>query len=203
MPISERLAEVNSEAEQKRSSGETTSDPDRFKMSSDESSSDESSSDDNEEPNGGGLSAAHSGAVRRGPLRKAKEDQRSKHLPAIDQDSEGNLMNDLTDDQTCQRCGSGENEDRLLLCDRCDIAMHNYCVDLEDVPVEDWFCPECTKKNEMEIELLSNVAEVTKEQAFEALKICKFDVNDSMAYLKNSRRMNPADQSVGKVAPAG
>lgn len=43
----------------------------------------------------------------------------------------------------CQHCGSGENEDRLLLCDRCDTAWHTYCVGLDAVPEGEWFCPRC------------------------------------------------------------
>ena len=42
-------------------------------------------------------------------------------------------------------CGGSENEDVLLLCDRCDAPYHCYCLSpaLTIVPMDDWFCPEC------------------------------------------------------------
>ena len=44
-----------------------------------------------------------------------------------------------------QVCGSSEREDELLLCDRCDHGYHLDCLSppLAEVPVEDWFCPQC------------------------------------------------------------
>eukprot|EP00961_Rhodomonas_salina_P120073 1615898-Rhodomonas_salina.2 len=29
----------------------------------------------------------------------------------------------------CKLCGSGDNEDEMLLCDACDVGMHKYCLD--------------------------------------------------------------------------
>lgn len=44
----------------------------------------------------------------------------------------------------CQFCGSGENEESLLLCDACDKGYHTYCFKPEMVvPQGDWFCFEC------------------------------------------------------------
>lgn len=33
----------------------------------------------------------------------------------------------------------------MLLCDRCDQGYHMDCLDppLDEVPIEDWFCPQC------------------------------------------------------------
>ncbi|XP_006893404.1 PREDICTED: PHD and RING finger domain-containing protein 1 [Elephantulus edwardii] len=50
------------------------------------------------------------------------------------------------DDPTfCEVCGHSDREDRLLLCDRCDAGYHMECLDppLQEVPVDEWFCPEC------------------------------------------------------------
>ncbi|KAM4610848.1 lysine-specific demethylase 5B-B [Polymixia lowei] len=45
----------------------------------------------------------------------------------------------------CLVCGSGAEEDRLLLCDGCDDSYHTYCLvpALHDVPRGDWRCPKC------------------------------------------------------------
>lgn len=45
----------------------------------------------------------------------------------------------------CLVCGSGGEEDRLLLCDGCDDSYHTFCLipPLIDVPKGDWRCPKC------------------------------------------------------------
>lgn len=42
--------------------------------------------------------------------------------------------------QNCQFCHSGENEDKLLLCDSCDKGYHTYCFKprMEKIPEGDW-----------------------------------------------------------------
>lgn len=50
------------------------------------------------------------------------------------------------DDLTyCEICGRCDHEDRLLLCDGCDFGYHCDCLDppLTEIPVEEWFCPDC------------------------------------------------------------
>lgn len=45
----------------------------------------------------------------------------------------------------CFICGSGSDEDRLLLCDGCDDSYHTFCLipPLNDIPKGDWRCPKC------------------------------------------------------------
>ncbi|KAG7519301.1 lysine-specific demethylase 5B-B-like isoform X2 [Solea senegalensis] len=45
----------------------------------------------------------------------------------------------------CLVCGSGGDEERLLLCDGCDDSYHTFCLipPLLDVPKGDWRCPKC------------------------------------------------------------
>ncbi|RLU17965.1 hypothetical protein DMN91_010206 [Ooceraea biroi] len=56
----------------------------------------------------------------------------------------------LTTSQTsnCQFCHSGDNEDKLLLCDGCDRGYHTYCFrpKMENIPEGDWYCHECMNK---------------------------------------------------------
>ncbi|XP_051975657.1 PHD and RING finger domain-containing protein 1 [Xyrauchen texanus] len=53
------------------------------------------------------------------------------------------------DQTSCEVCGGRDREDRLLLCDGCDAGYHMECLTppLDAVPVEEWFCPECTANN--------------------------------------------------------
>ena len=44
---------------------------------------------------------------------------------------------------SCIICDGSEDEDRLLLCDGCDQACHTYCLGLDSVPEEAWFCSHC------------------------------------------------------------
>lgn len=45
----------------------------------------------------------------------------------------------------CQVCGLSDREERMLLCDGCDLGYHLECLDppLVEVPVDEWYCPEC------------------------------------------------------------
>uniref|UniRef100_A0A8C9ZL38 [histone H3]-trimethyl-L-lysine(4) demethylase n=1 Tax=Sander lucioperca TaxID=283035 RepID=A0A8C9ZL38_SANLU len=45
----------------------------------------------------------------------------------------------------CLVCGSGGDEERLLLCDGCDDSYHTFCLipPLPDIPKGDWRCPKC------------------------------------------------------------
>ncbi|XP_014670768.1 PREDICTED: tyrosine-protein kinase BAZ1B-like [Priapulus caudatus] len=45
----------------------------------------------------------------------------------------------------CEACGAADREDRLLLCDACNLGYHLECLvpALEQVPTGDWFCHEC------------------------------------------------------------
>ncbi|CAH0750044.1 unnamed protein product [Diatraea saccharalis] len=53
------------------------------------------------------------------------------------------------DDGFCKRCGSGEQPEWILLCDRCDEGYHASCLKpmLFLVPEGDWFCPGCNHEN--------------------------------------------------------
>ncbi|XP_073984371.1 bromodomain adjacent to zinc finger domain 2B toutatis isoform X5 [Rhodnius prolixus] len=48
----------------------------------------------------------------------------------------------------CQFCHSGDNEDKLLLCDGCDKGYHTYCFKpkMENIPEGDWYCHQCLNK---------------------------------------------------------
>lgn len=48
-------------------------------------------------------------------------------------------------DAVCEACGSGIDEEHLLICDGCNSARHTYCARprLDEVPQGDWHCEVC------------------------------------------------------------
>uniref|UniRef100_A0A3Q3WI27 [histone H3]-trimethyl-L-lysine(4) demethylase n=1 Tax=Mola mola TaxID=94237 RepID=A0A3Q3WI27_MOLML len=70
----------------------------------------------------------------------------TKRKPYFSKISNINQENsDHVDLVVCLVCGSGGEEDRLLLCDGCDDSYHTFCLipPLHDVPRGDWRCPKC------------------------------------------------------------
>lgn len=70
----------------------------------------------------------------------------------------------------CEMCGGGHNEDKIILCDKCDRGCHTYCLQppLEDVPEGDWVCPLC-------------IAEEVDSHAFREGKEFSFEQFERMA----------------------
>ncbi|KAF9188625.1 hypothetical protein BGZ51_000488 [Haplosporangium sp. Z 767] len=54
-------------------------------------------------------------------------------------------------EEHCIECLSAEDEESMLLCDKCDSGTHLCCTvpRLQVVPDVDWFCQSCTKAREM------------------------------------------------------
>jgi NMD protein affecting ribosome stability and mRNA decay len=48
-------------------------------------------------------------------------------------------------DIACDKCGSAEEDESMLLCDACDTGFHTFCLKpkVTVVPDGDWFCPHC------------------------------------------------------------
>ncbi|PSN51571.1 hypothetical protein C0J52_09498 [Blattella germanica] len=66
-------------------------------------------------------------------------------------------MSDSSDGQSEKMlthvCGECDREDRMLLCDGCDLGYHLECLDppMDTVPLEEWFCPDCTMSNSVQL----------------------------------------------------
>ncbi|XP_058238242.1 PHD and RING finger domain-containing protein 1-like isoform X2 [Hemibagrus wyckioides] len=63
--------------------------------------------------------------------------------PHDDQEIEGERSEELS---VCEECGRSDRRHLMLLCSACDSRFHIVCLrpPLAVVPVEDWFCLECT-----------------------------------------------------------
>ncbi|VFQ63527.1 unnamed protein product [Cuscuta campestris] len=57
----------------------------------------------------------------------------------------------------CEQCGSGENENEILLCDRCDKGFHMLCLSpiVVRVPIGLWFCPACAADHRRPLKVFS------------------------------------------------
>ncbi|MPC59572.1 PHD and RING finger domain-containing protein 1 [Portunus trituberculatus] len=69
-----------------------------------------------------------------------------REIPIKKQESELVLISETDNPTYCEVCNECDREERLLLCDGCDLGYHLECLDppLDQVPVEEWFCPSCT-----------------------------------------------------------
>ncbi|KAJ7945269.1 Histone-lysine N-methyltransferase ATXR6 [Quillaja saponaria] len=49
-------------------------------------------------------------------------------------------------DVNCEQCGSGDRDDELLLCDKCDRGFHMKCIRpiVVRIPIGSWLCPNCS-----------------------------------------------------------
>lgn len=49
-------------------------------------------------------------------------------------------------DVRCVQCGSGDHDDELLLCDKCDRGFHMSCLRpiVVRIPIGTWLCPSCS-----------------------------------------------------------
>ncbi|XP_053923378.1 LOW QUALITY PROTEIN: PHD and RING finger domain-containing protein 1 [Cuculus canorus] len=84
-----------------------------------------------------------------------------KNIPVENTKTQGN---DGEDDPTfCEVCGRSDREDRLLLCDGCDAGYHMECLNppLNEVPVDEWFCPACAPTG---VSLAADADHVSEEE---------------------------------------
>ena len=58
-------------------------------------------------------------------------------------------MDEYIDDEfentICNTCNGGNDDDKMIICDKCPNAYHTYCLEikLEKIPEGDWICPVC------------------------------------------------------------
>lgn len=55
----------------------------------------------------------------------------------------------LPGQELCELCGGGEDNESMLLCDRCSCGFHLYCLSppLHSVPAGEWFCTQCLRES--------------------------------------------------------
>ncbi|XP_049821417.1 PHD and RING finger domain-containing protein 1 isoform X2 [Aethina tumida] len=63
---------------------------------------------------------------------------------------------EITEELTfCEICGQSEYEDRMLLCDGCDLGFHLFCLTppLDEVPAGRWYCNDCSADDVVDREI--------------------------------------------------
>jgi hypothetical protein len=83
----------------------------------------------------------------------------SNHVKEFDEkypDEKPKKVSSHEDELICVKCGIDQNDDLILLCDKCDRCFHTYCLDppLSEIPEGDWFCSECLKEKENDREMI-------------------------------------------------
>ncbi|KAJ8956760.1 hypothetical protein NQ314_006634 [Rhamnusium bicolor] len=78
-------------------------------------------------------------------VRKSIDGKVVRQVP-IEKPLPQNDVNIVEDPTFCEICGTSNNEDRMLLCDGCDLGFHLYCLTppLENIPGGAWFCNDCS-----------------------------------------------------------
>ncbi|KAK2391146.1 putative Histone-lysine N-methyltransferase ATXR5 [Trifolium repens] len=82
----------------------------------------------------------------------------------------------------CEQCGSGNNSEELLLCDKCDNGFHMKCVRpiVVRIPIGSWICPKClgTKK----------VTKFTQKKILDFFGIQRVDFRMNLSSSQDARR---------------
>ncbi|XP_043805845.1 probable Histone-lysine N-methyltransferase ATXR5 isoform X1 [Manihot esculenta] len=89
-------------------------------------------------------------------------------------------------DVSCEQCGSGDLDDELLLCDKCDKGFHMKCLRpiVARVPIGSWLCPMCSGQR--------RVRRLSQKKIIDFFRIrncnCKKDKCSSPLEMKKRRR---------------
>uniref|UniRef100_A0A0R3S4U1 [histone H3]-trimethyl-L-lysine(4) demethylase n=1 Tax=Elaeophora elaphi TaxID=1147741 RepID=A0A0R3S4U1_9BILA len=118
--------------------------------------------DDEENKNNGCSSTTNS--TENGPAeygRRGIPQPRTKSMAGLRLRTKEKKMKtaDPMDEVVCKKCGKGDDEEYLLLCEDCDYALHTYCCSpaLPSVPRSEWRCRRC---------LLASIKEIAESYAF-------------------------------------
>ncbi|CAN7037511.1 unnamed protein product [Brassica rapa subsp. trilocularis] len=119
--------------------------------------------------------------------------------PVVDQAQDGGNVTvtsgDVVDrygDVACEKCGSGERGDELLLCDICDRGFHMRCLRpiVVRVPIGQWLCVDCSDPLPVRCMCLS------QRKIMHFFRIEKFDVTEKPELsqeetIKHKRKFRP------------
>ncbi|KAG0490043.1 hypothetical protein HPP92_006906 [Vanilla planifolia] len=115
------------------------------------------------------------------------------------------------DEIECEKCGSGDAAEELLLCDECDRGFHLFCLRpiLACVPHGHWFCPSCSNlDNPRSFPLIQtkivDFFRIQRSTAFEKPGIQKRKKRHGggLAMMKKRRRLlayNPSDDPARRM----
>lgn len=88
----------------------------------------------------------------------------------------------------CEVCGKGDDEDLIIICDKCNKGFHLYCLKpiLPSVPSGDWFCDKCREKNQQRYTNVRRKLEESQSLIVDFFKLEKPIPVVSKYYLRSS-----------------
>ncbi|KAJ2780313.1 hypothetical protein GGI15_003585 [Coemansia interrupta] len=97
--------------------------------------------------------ATGSGVDSPGGAKRRRSSRFGENSSVFDTASEADTTGDVANDSShssvipeqCEVCRSGENDEKMLICDGCDRGFHMYCLSppLSTIPTNDWYCNAC------------------------------------------------------------
>ncbi|KAL1839057.1 hypothetical protein VTJ49DRAFT_1921 [Mycothermus thermophilus] len=81
------------------------------------------------------------------PLETMRLNARNKNQQQASDDGNGNGDED-EDDEVCAICSKPDSEppNEIVFCDTCDMAVHQECYGIAELPEGDWFCRNCLQE---------------------------------------------------------
>eukprot|EP00347_Sterkiella_histriomuscorum_P003810 403362853 len=67
------------------------------------------------------------------------------HQPPLNTELVKRFQWECSDCKTCKNCNQNNDEDKIIICDMCDKAVHIHCLNppLFQIPSHNWFCKDC------------------------------------------------------------
>ncbi|KAI1307634.1 PHD and RING finger domain-containing protein 1 [Halotydeus destructor] len=96
----------------------------------------------------------------------------------------------------CEICGRCDHEDTLLLCDNCDFGYHCHCLNppLDRVPIEEWYCPDCSESMFGTSDFNSTLQELNRlRRARGSRAIARTGASELVRSRIERRRLHPED----------
>ena len=92
------------------------------------------------------------------------------------------MTDNYFEDKSCEICKNGGEEDKILLCDKCDREFHMFCLrpKLTEVPEGEWLCPLCcpvgsvvhlSKKIKIQCETVEHTKNLNEQNCYSELSI--------------------------------
>ena len=84
----------------------------------------------------------------------------------------------------CRGCDAS-SEDQLILCDGCDVGVHQFCYMVDQIPTGNWYCDHCVSNKRRKTITKTKKPKYTKEKKNKILKN-QNEKNFFFEFFKNS-----------------
>lgn len=98
-----------------------------------------------------------------------------------------NIGSTCDDDIVCSICidGSVYENNEIILCDRCDVAVHQACYGVQSIPEGEWLCDICAdSRSKQESTQISNNHSAAGIDCIPDKTICELCSNMGGAYVR-------------------